>query len=89
MKYVCSVCGYVYDEEVEGVPFSELPDDWACPMCKAPKSLFFAEDREIDDVKTEHIDVIDEDMTEIPPLVLFPRPIGRGLPLRPGKKALR
>lgn len=70
MKYVCSVCGYVYDEEVEGVPFSELPDDWACPMCKAPKSLFFAEDSEKDDVKTEHIDVIDEDMTEIPPLVL-------------------
>ena len=70
MKYVCSVCGYVYDEEVEGVPFSELPDDWSCPMCKAPKSLFFAEDSEKDDVKTEHIDVIDEDMTEIPPLVL-------------------
>ena len=50
--------------------FSELPDDWACPMCKAPKSLFFAEDSEKDDVKAEHIDVIDEDMTEIPPLVL-------------------
>jgi rubredoxin len=25
MKYVCQVCGYVHDEEVEGVLFSELP----------------------------------------------------------------
>lgn len=44
MKYICSVCGYVYDEDVEGVPFSELPDDWVCPMCRAPKSLFEAEE---------------------------------------------
>ena len=40
MKYVCSVCGYVYDEEKEDKLFSDLPDTWACPWCKAPKALF-------------------------------------------------
>jgi len=40
MKYVCSVCGYVYDEEVEGTPFSELPEDWECPLCAVPKTEF-------------------------------------------------
>ena len=40
MKYVCSVCGYVYDEEKENKLFSELPDTWTCPWCKAPKALF-------------------------------------------------
>lgn len=40
-KYVCSVCGYVYDPaEHEGVPFEELPDDWRCPRCRQPKSKF-------------------------------------------------
>lgn len=27
-KYVCLVCGYVYDEEAEGVKFADLPADW-------------------------------------------------------------
>lgn len=35
----CSVCGYVYDEEKEGVPFSEIKE---CPMCKQPASVFEA-----------------------------------------------
>jgi pyruvate oxidase len=39
-KWKCSVCGYIYDEEREGVPFEELPDDWTCPVCGAPKSAF-------------------------------------------------
>lgn len=40
-KYVCSVCGYVYDpEEHDGVAFEGLPDDWRCPRCKQPKSKF-------------------------------------------------
>ncbi len=43
MKYVCSVCGYVYDEEKEGVPFAELPDGWACPLCRADKGAFAPE----------------------------------------------
>lgn len=40
-KYVCSVCGYVYDPaEHDGVPFEELPDDWKCPRCKQGKEKF-------------------------------------------------
>ncbi len=47
-KYVCSVCGYVYDPAVGdpkqgipvGTPFEELPDDWHCPRCKRPKEKF-------------------------------------------------
>ncbi len=44
MKYVCSICGHVYDEEAEGVKFADLPDDWVCPVCKAPKSKFVAQE---------------------------------------------
>lgn len=40
-KYVCSVCGYVYDPaEHEGVAFEDLPEDWRCPRCKQPKEKF-------------------------------------------------
>ena len=40
-KYVCSVCGYVYDPaEHDDVPFDSLPDDWKCPRCKQPKTKF-------------------------------------------------
>lgn len=47
-KYVCTVCGYVYDP-AEGDPdngikpgtaFDDLPDDWVCPVCGAAKSEF-------------------------------------------------
>ena len=40
MKYICSICGYIYDEEKEGTLFAELPSSWSCPMCGAPKSAF-------------------------------------------------
>ena len=40
MKYICSICGYVYDEAAEGTPFEALPADWKCPLCKAPKTEF-------------------------------------------------
>ena len=40
MKYICSVCGYIYDEEAEGVPFADLPDDWKCPVCGEGKDGF-------------------------------------------------
>ncbi|MBP3877917.1 MAG: rubredoxin [Lachnospiraceae bacterium] len=40
-KYVCSVCGYVYDPaEHDGVAFEDLPEDWKCPRCKKPKEKF-------------------------------------------------
>ncbi len=40
MKYICSVCGYVYDEAKEPVPFRDLPDTWVCPLCRAGKAMF-------------------------------------------------
>jgi len=40
-KYVCSVCGYVYDPaENDGVAFEDLPDDWKCPRCRQGKDKF-------------------------------------------------
>ena len=40
-KYVCSICGYVYDQaEHDGVAFEDLPADWKCPRCKQPKEKF-------------------------------------------------
>ncbi|MBO4360361.1 MAG: rubredoxin [Eubacteriaceae bacterium] len=44
MRYVCQVCGYVYDDEKEGVSFASLPDDWQCPLCGARKSDFRPEE---------------------------------------------
>jgi rubredoxin len=43
-RYVCSVCGFVYDEQEQGVPFADLPDDWCCPICGSEKSLFEKEE---------------------------------------------
>jgi len=43
-QYTCPICGYVYDEEQEDVPWDDLPDDWACPICDAEKSTFERED---------------------------------------------
>lgn len=47
-KYICTVCGYVYDPELgdpengieAGTPFEELPDDWVCPECGVGKDEF-------------------------------------------------
>lgn len=40
-KYVCSICGYVYDPaEHGGVAFEDLPDDWKCPRCRQGKEKF-------------------------------------------------
>ena len=40
MKYICQVCGYVYDGGKEPVPFESLPESWKCPLCGAPKGEF-------------------------------------------------
>ena len=48
-KWVCEVCGYVYDPEkgegeiLPGTPFEELPGDWECPECFADKGQFTIE----------------------------------------------
>ncbi len=51
-KYVCDVCGYIYDPEdgdpeegIEpGTPFEDLPEEWVCPVCGAEKSEFKPEE---------------------------------------------
>lgn len=50
-RYVCQICGYVYDPAkgdadsgvAPGTPFENLPDDWVCPICGASKSDFAKE----------------------------------------------
>jgi pyruvate oxidase len=36
----CSMCKWLYKDNVEGTPFDGLPADWKCPVCKAGKSAF-------------------------------------------------
>ena len=40
MKYRCMACGYIYDDEAEGVKFEDLPEDWVCPLCGVGKDMF-------------------------------------------------
>lgn len=48
MKYVCELCGWVYDENLgaraldiePGTTFDEIPDDFECPRCYATKEAF-------------------------------------------------
>jgi rubredoxin len=47
-KYVCDVCGYIYDPEVgdpdggvaPGTAFEDIPEDWVCPECGVSKEDF-------------------------------------------------
>ena len=60
-KYICTVCGYEYDETegdqendiIEGTLFEELPSEWTCPMCGVGKEDFekdfYDEDEDEDD----------------------------------------
>jgi rubredoxin len=50
-RYVCDVCGWVYDPQqgdpdsdiAPGTPFESLPEDWVCPECGAEKDQFSPE----------------------------------------------
>lgn len=51
-RYVCVICGYVYDPEQgdpdndvsPGTAFADVPDDWECPICGAGKEDFEKEE---------------------------------------------
>jgi rubredoxin len=51
-RYVCEPCGYIYDPAVgdpdngiePGTAFEDLPEDWVCPECSAPKEDFVPEE---------------------------------------------
>ncbi|MGN1298559.1 MAG: flavin reductase [Candidatus Scatovivens sp.] len=40
MRYKCKICGHIYDDSKEKIKFSELPDDWKCPICGVGKEMF-------------------------------------------------
>lgn len=66
-KLRCTVCNYIYDEENEGKKFSELPGNWTCPVCNAPKRAFIllSEKREERARKVRTVsDVLVEQMAE-------------------------
>lgn len=48
--YKCLICGHIYDEEKEGILFNDLPDNWVCPTCTAPKSMF----RKVEEKQTDN-----------------------------------
>ena len=64
MKYRCTVCGHIYDEEKEGVKFADLPEDWKCPTCKAPKSKFVPVEEEGLSWAAEHVIGVAKDVPE-------------------------
>lgn len=39
-KFKCPACGYIYDETTEGKKFSDLSEDWVCPVCGSDKTEF-------------------------------------------------
>lgn len=49
-KYICEVCGYVYDPSIgdpehgipAGTPWEEVPEDYICPVCSVDKGQFEA-----------------------------------------------
>lgn len=75
-KYVCTVCGFIYDEAkgipeagiVPGTKWETLPEDWVCPLCGATKSEF-KEQGDVASVK-KTVEVIESkgDMKELSPL---------------------
>ena len=68
-KWICQICGYVYDEEKEGVPFSQLPDSWVCPLCGASKASFSPEGG-AEEKPQAPAPVIQEDLEEFSPGIL-------------------
>lgn len=65
MKYVCSICGYLYDEAKEKMLFSDLPESWACPLCGAGKSAFALEQKQETQKRQISPIKIDDDMKKL------------------------
>ena len=62
-KYICSVCGFIYDE-AKGIPevsiapgtkWKDLPDDWLCPLCGAADGEFREQRSQASMKKTLHV----------------------------------
>lgn len=77
-KYMCSVCGFIYDEQ-KGIPeegiapgtrWEDLPDDWVCPICGATKEEFEKQGETVALVEKKQISVFEAptDMKEMSPM---------------------
>ena len=77
-KYVCSICGYIYDEATgipeagiaPGTKWNDLPDDWVCPICGATKEEFKKQGESVPTAENQPKPVIEAstDMQELTPL---------------------
>ena len=77
-KYVCSICGYIYDEATgipeagiaPGTKWEDLPDDWVCPICGATKAEFEkqGETAVSSEKKPKPVVEVPTDMQELSPL---------------------
>ena len=67
MKYICKICGYIYDETKEKVLFKDLPENWSCPLCGASKSMFepLEEQKTIDKILNQTDDYNKDDMQKV------------------------
>lgn len=63
-KYQCTICGYIYDDSKEKVKFEDLPDDWTCPICGAPKAVF-EEIKEETEKESKSLEKTEEKLTEL------------------------
>jgi superoxide reductase len=65
-KYICKVCGHVYDPALNGgVAFEDLPADWKCPICGAAKDKFegihqLGEQDTAGEAQNKHVPVIEK-----------------------------
>lgn len=74
-KYVCSICGYTYDEAAgildagiaPGTAWEDLPEDWSCPLCGAAKSEFKKQGESASSAQKKPVSVIgaSTDMKEL------------------------
>ena len=78
-KFVCTVCGFVYDEASRfrsgyctGTKWEDLPEDWVCPLCGAEKSEFEKQGGSVtaNEEKPKPIMDTPSDMQELSPLEL-------------------
>lgn len=78
-KYVCSICGFVYDESLghpesglnPGTGWNQVPGDWVCPICKASKGAFKLQDSGSSSDETVDLADLDaEDLRELSPAEL-------------------
>lgn len=75
-EYVCSVCGYIYDEAIgipeegiaPGTKFADLDDDWVCPICGATKEEFELEKATVEVENHHSVIEASSDMEEMTPL---------------------